>query len=323
MVLDQTGSLANVKRHDYLPFGEELQAGIGHRTTGDGYSGSDGVRQQFTAKERDSETGLDYFLARYYSSVQGRFTSPDEFTGGPVELYYFAGDASTNPTFYADLTLPQSLNKYQYAFNNPGRFHDPNGHCPTCEMAEELSQTPVGQWAANNADKLITAAGVGLTSAIVAASGALDKLKTWAEKNPPQYVCVDNVCGDNPNYLFAQNSGVKKDVVIDASKHPDAATTAGEAQNSGQPNVVTVDRGPQVKDRRRAAQKGHERVPGKDLDEYPGAVFKEGGEGAYVRPTKASDNRGAGASIGQQIKDVQNGEKVRIVITNWWKDILK
>ncbi|HEV8370417.1 MAG TPA: RHS repeat-associated core domain-containing protein [Pyrinomonadaceae bacterium] len=36
-----------------------------------------------TSKERDNETGLDYFLARYYSSAMGRFTSPDEFTGGP------------------------------------------------------------------------------------------------------------------------------------------------------------------------------------------------------------------------------------------------
>ena len=34
---------------------------------------------EFTGKERDSETGLDYFGARYYSGAQGRFTSPDNF----------------------------------------------------------------------------------------------------------------------------------------------------------------------------------------------------------------------------------------------------
>jgi RHS repeat-associated protein len=28
---------------------------------------------QFTGKERDAETGLDYFGARYYSGAQGRF----------------------------------------------------------------------------------------------------------------------------------------------------------------------------------------------------------------------------------------------------------
>ena len=67
-----------------------------------------------TQKVRDIKTGLDYCLARYYSPTQGRFTSPDEFTGGPDELYNFADDAADNPTFYADLTNPQSLNKYHY-----------------------------------------------------------------------------------------------------------------------------------------------------------------------------------------------------------------
>jgi RHS repeat-associated protein len=131
MVIDETGSLAGIKRHDFLPFGEELFAGVGIRSASLGY-GADSVRQKFTSKERDAETGLDYFLARYYSSTQGRFTSPDEFTGGPDELFIFADAASANPTFYADLTNPQSLNKYQYTYNNPLSYIDPDGHCPVC-----------------------------------------------------------------------------------------------------------------------------------------------------------------------------------------------
>jgi RHS repeat-associated protein len=109
MVIDQTGSMANVKRHDYLPFGEELFAGTGGRTVAQGYSAADGVRQQFTQKERDIETGLDYFGARYYSSVQGRFTSIDPENAG------------------AALWQPQSWSGYTYALNNPLRFIDPDG----------------------------------------------------------------------------------------------------------------------------------------------------------------------------------------------------
>jgi RHS repeat-associated protein len=109
MVFDQTGSLANVSRHDYLPFGEELFAGTGGRTTQQGYSASDGVRQHFTQKERDGETGLDYVLARYYSSTQGRFTSADPENAG------------------ADSEDPQSWNGYGYARSSPLVYSDPDG----------------------------------------------------------------------------------------------------------------------------------------------------------------------------------------------------
>jgi RHS repeat-associated protein len=119
VITDQSGQVK--ARHDYLPFGEELFAGVGGRTSSQGYV-SDNTRQRYTSKERDAETNLDYFLARYYSSAQGRFTSPDEFTGGPDELFDFADNAADNPTFYADLTNPQSLNKYHYSYNNPLRY---------------------------------------------------------------------------------------------------------------------------------------------------------------------------------------------------------
>lgn len=83
-----------------------------------------------TSKERDIETGLDYFLARFYSSVQGRFTSPDEFKGGAYEFWLLgdpsAGEKQALP--FGDIRLPQSLNKYQYCYNNPLKFIDPNGH---------------------------------------------------------------------------------------------------------------------------------------------------------------------------------------------------
>lgn len=61
----------------------------------------------FTSKERDQESGLDYFKARYMASAEGSFTSPDPVGGR--------------------LANPQSLDLYTYVLNNPLRFTDPTG----------------------------------------------------------------------------------------------------------------------------------------------------------------------------------------------------
>ena len=125
MVLDQTGSLANMKRHDYLPFGEELFAPTGGRTVAQGYAG-DGIRQHFTSKERDVETGLDYFEARYYGSTQGRFTSIDPYN--VVMERQFATDAKkAESQFTVYLSNPQRWARYTYALNNPLLYTDPHG----------------------------------------------------------------------------------------------------------------------------------------------------------------------------------------------------
>lgn len=128
IIFDQTGLLTGTARRDYLPFGEELLT-AGLRSAGLGYGNSNLTRQQFTSKERDSETKLDCFIARYYSPAQGRFTSPDEFKGGPDELYVLGSGAEEKQALvYADVRNAQSLNKYQYCFNNPLRYVDPDGH---------------------------------------------------------------------------------------------------------------------------------------------------------------------------------------------------
>jgi RHS repeat-associated protein len=81
-----------------------------------------------TGKERDAETGLDYFLARYYSGAQARFLSPDEFKGGPDDAITGKDISQPGPLPYADISNPQSLNKYACTYNNPLRYTDPDGH---------------------------------------------------------------------------------------------------------------------------------------------------------------------------------------------------
>jgi RHS repeat-associated protein len=104
-----TDASAIVKsRHDYMPFGEELFNG--GRTTAMGYGAADGLRPHFTSHERDIETGLDYFEARYYASTQGRFTSVDPITVTAERI-----------------VDPQQLNLYAYVRNNPLAFIDPTG----------------------------------------------------------------------------------------------------------------------------------------------------------------------------------------------------
>jgi RHS repeat-associated protein len=116
MEVDGTGSLSGMKRHDYLPFGEELFAGMGVRSEGNGYT-ADCVRQRYSGKERDDETNLDYMGARYYSGAQGRFISPDP-------LSHWMPEDKQRQEFSSN---PQRWNKYTYVLNNPLKYTDPTG----------------------------------------------------------------------------------------------------------------------------------------------------------------------------------------------------
>jgi RHS repeat-associated protein len=92
-------------------------------------------KSRSTGKERDNETGLDYFGARYYGSNMGRWMSPD-------------WSAKQEPVPYAKLDNPQTLNLYSYVLNNPVSKNDPDGHAtcanpPSCTMAT-IDSHPAG-----------------------------------------------------------------------------------------------------------------------------------------------------------------------------------
>ncbi len=101
-----TDSLGNIKSEsDFYPWGGELQ-----------FVNNDSNHYKFTGKERDGETQLDYFGARYYSNGLGRFVTPD-----------WAAKATAVP--YAEFADPQSLNLYSYVRNVPTIRFDQDGHC--------------------------------------------------------------------------------------------------------------------------------------------------------------------------------------------------
>jgi RHS repeat-associated protein len=89
---------------DYYPWGGESK-----------FVNADSNHYRFTGKERDAESGLDYFGARYYSNRLGRFISAD-WSGTPI------------PVPYADFGDPQTLNLYTYVRNVPTVRFDADGH---------------------------------------------------------------------------------------------------------------------------------------------------------------------------------------------------
>jgi len=103
----QTNVNGNEEERCYsYPFGDGLNC-----------TGSDATEHHFTSKERDAESGLDYFGARYLSSNLGRFMTPD-WAAAPISVPY------------AQFGDPQSLNLYAYVGNNPNTGIDLDGHGP-------------------------------------------------------------------------------------------------------------------------------------------------------------------------------------------------
>ena len=106
LITDAAGAV--VSRHDFQAFGPDMDNAD--------QPNDPSIRLQFAGKERDVETdahgwtALDYFGARYYTSMHGRFTTVD-----PVL------------NIEAALTDPQRWNRYAYARSNPLLFVDPDG----------------------------------------------------------------------------------------------------------------------------------------------------------------------------------------------------
>lgn len=99
--------------------------------------------------------------------------------------------------------------------------------------------------------------------------------------------------------------------VVDSSRYPQTAEHIRVAQGMGFPSVLTIDRD-NAADRRKASLEGVRVNRLYDRDEYPCAVFREGGFGADVVYVEGSDNRGAGSYMRWQMQNMPDGAQVRI-----------
>ena len=93
VLTNQSGGV--IEESSYYPFGEVRVGGLKSK-------------YQFTGQEKDSDTGLNYYGARYYNSHIFHFTQPDSLLPDPYD--------------------PQQLNRYSYVRNNPLKYTDPSGH---------------------------------------------------------------------------------------------------------------------------------------------------------------------------------------------------
>lgn len=116
-------------------------------------------------------------------------------------------------------------------------------------------------------------------------------------------------------YIAVKTVKAVKKIYLSVKKYPQSAKHIIDAQKAGAPKILTVDRAGAAQ-RRKIALQGKKIKPNKDRDEYPMAMTKEGGNGASVKAIDKSDNRGAGACIGAQCRDVANGEKIHVIVTD-------
>ena len=186
-------------------------------------SSPDIVNQKFTSKERDNETGLDYFGARYFSGAQGRFTSTDS----PF--------ADQHP---AD---PQSWNLYNYTRNNPLKYIDSNGRELSLAIYSGTLPQNVATAAANiMVDKLRNAGVMNVTYTLYSGSPGGWEVFRWQVLPTPHSMLLElrpnkegdpTIPSDESGHNWAGQAAVDTSLV--ASQTNDPAQEATGIANLG------------------------------------------------------------------------------------------
>ncbi len=152
-----------------------------------------------------------------------------------------------------------------------------------------------------------------LTNMVLQAGwGSAQALKGLADLKKADDVTGEEGGGNKVSPVDGEsNEKVDGEVVISRDKYPESAKHIDAAQKDGKPSVLTIDRNGAAA-RRKESLRGIPTKPGLDRDEYPPAMFKEGGAGASVRHIPSSDNRGSGSTMGHELRHLPDGARVKL-----------
>jgi len=315
LITDENGN--EYQRLEYTPYGEvwvDKYSQIQESTALLPY--------KFTGKERDEETGLYYYGARYLDPMYSIWISPDPALGDYLPT---AGADNSSLSGMGGVFNSVNMQLYHYAGNNPVRYSDPDGCIPidtVWDIGCTIFDTGVAIYKSSKGDNSgwvdvgIDAAAI-LIPYVPAGLSKIDeavKLARKADKIGDTVRAADKA-GDAAKFAKTASSTESGGVKMSRSKYPESVKYIEDAIKNGQPEVLTLDRAG-AKANRRASLKGHEKIPNLDLDEYPPAMSKEGGIGADIRGINRSDNRGSGSSAGHQLRNYPDGTKFHYEITD-------
>lgn len=287
-------------------------------------------RYGFTGREPDA-SGLIYYRARYYDPTLARFTQRDPIgLAGGINQYAYVTNSPVNFTDPSGLIRANPVNGSSSLPSHSGcvAFDAESEHDDQVELV--LSDAaPERLKVDTNEGSVLLAFGTCYSNGMDSNYKAPGEVKAWihpgdnrAENQVARMIPeaaaimtpipVAAILGQGSK-LLRFTSVVEKEITLSQRLHGEAARHAADAIAAGQPSVLTIDRAGTAANRQ-ASLSALEKIPGKHLDEYPPAMFREGGAGASVRPINPRDNMSAGACIGNACRGLADGARVRIKI---------
>ncbi|SUV40739.1 NucA/NucB deoxyribonuclease domain-containing protein [Avibacterium paragallinarum] len=278
--------------------------GIGKRAVGNNYLSSLDVEHFIQELEKAQKEGRDTKpIIEKYQKISAENRQELLACNGNVlcesgHLYQMnagAEEVERNLGFFSRMTVP-----YPNNLNENNRI---------------LLSTLVEQENANSFNQLSSGTKIGLSAielgAAIGGTGLItkDSLGKFKLSNANANSKLP-VVGNVTEYGDIKVNGI---ITVSKAKYPETATHINDAINKGHPNILTIDRKGAAK-RRREALSNIPAKKGFDRDEYPPAMFAEGGKNSSIRYISPSDNRGAGSCIGIQCRKFNDGDKIKIEI---------